>query len=133
MIFTVFKDCLASGELIETMKQGLITLLPKPNKDNRYIENWRPIPLLTSDYKLLTSLFAKRLKPCLEDIISITQSGFIKGRHISNNIRLVLDMMDYSDLNEEGAIILFLDFYKAFDSIEHEFIYTALDKFGFGF
>lgn len=41
-------------------------------------------------------------------------------------------MMDYPDLIEEGAIILFLDFYKAFDSIEHEFIYTALDKFGFG-
>lgn len=38
-------------------------------------------------------------------------------------------MIDCSDLIEEGAIIMFLDFYKA---IEHEFIYTAVNKFGFG-
>ncbi len=46
-------------------------------------------------------------------------SGFMKGRNISNNIRLVLDLLDYSDLVNEEALILFLDFYKAFDTVEH--------------
>uniref|UniRef100_A0A1A8GMK6 Reverse transcriptase domain-containing protein n=1 Tax=Nothobranchius korthausae TaxID=1143690 RepID=A0A1A8GMK6_9TELE len=53
-------------------------------------------------------------------------------RHISNNIRLVLDILDYSDLILDDSFILFLDFYKAFDSIEHEFIFLSLKKFGLG-
>ncbi len=115
----VFEDCLSPGELLVSMKKGLITLLPKPNKDNPH---WKLVahPSPKSCYKWLTFLFAKRLRlKRLKKLNYLTQSGFIKGRHISNKIHLVWDMMDYSDLIEEGAIILFLDFYKAFDSIEH--------------
>ncbi|KAI2650693.1 hypothetical protein H4Q32_000737 [Labeo rohita] len=114
------------------MKQGLICLIPKPNKDSNCLDNWRPITLLNSDYKILASVYADKLKPCLANIISNTQSGFLKGRHISNNIRLILDILDYSDLINKEALILFIDFYKAFDSVEHLFIFEALSKFGFG-
>ena len=51
---------------------------------------------------------------------------------LSNNIRLVLDLLDYSEYVESQAVIVFLDFYKAFDTVEHQFIYRALDLFGFG-
>ncbi len=132
LILDVFKECLDRGELSESMKQGLITLIPKSNKDKKFLDNWRPINLLNSDYKLLASLYARRLKPCLEEVISLTQSGFMKGRHISNNIRLVLDLLDYSELVNDDALILFLDFYKAFDTVEHAFMYEALRHFGFG-
>ncbi len=128
----MFNECAVNGELTESMKQGVITLLPKPNKDILHLDNWRPITLLNSDYKLLASLYANRLKPCLEEIVSATQSGFMKGRNISNNIRLVLDLLDYSDLVNEEALILFLDFYKAFDTVEHNFMYQTLNYFGFG-
>lgn len=131
-ILDVFKECLDRGELAESMKQGIITLIPKSNKDKKFLDNWRPITLLNSDYKLLAALYARRLKPCLEEVISITQSGFMRGRHISNNIRLVLDLLDYSELVNDDALILFLDFYKAFDTVEHAFMYEALRHFGFG-
>lgn len=68
----------------------------------------------------------------MDHIIDETQSGFMRNRHISNNIRLVLDLIDYSDLCTDNRFILFIDFYKAFDTIEHEFIFHALEKFGFG-
>lgn len=45
-----------------TMKQGVITLVPKPGKDKRYIDNLRPITLLNVYYKLFTMIFANRLK-----------------------------------------------------------------------
>lgn len=61
------------------------------------VENWHPISLLTIDYKNLALVFAKRFKTGLDDLISETQSGFIKNRHIMNNIRLVLDLLHYSD------------------------------------
>ena len=51
-------------------------------------------------------------------------------RHIANNIRLVLDLLDFSAFIDGDSLILFVDFYKAFDSLEHEFIYLALKSLG---
>ncbi len=56
----------------------------------------------------------------------------MKGRSIHNNIRLVFDLLDYRHLIEDDGFILFIDFYKAFDSIEHPFIFVFLRLFGFG-
>jgi len=131
-LFHMYKECISRGEMTSTMKQGVISLIPKSNKDPLLIDNWRPITLLTLDYKLLASVYAKRLRTGLDHIISESQSGFMKGRHISNNIRLVLDLLDYSNLIQSDGLILFLDFYKAFDSLEHNFIFRTLELFGFG-
>ncbi len=60
------------------------------------------------------------------------QSAFIKGRYIQNHIRLILDMIDYQSLIQSESLILFIDFFKAFDTVEHEFIFTTLRMFGFG-
>ncbi len=66
----------------------------------------------------------------LSQDISETQSGFNKGRLIHNNIRLVLDLIDYGHLIKDDGFVLFLDFYKAFDTVEHEFILHAIKCFG---
>jgi len=114
------------------MKQGLITLIPKQGKDKRYINNLRPITLLNTDYKLFSHVIADRLRNGLADVISDTQSGFLRDRSIHNNIRLALDLLDYKHLIKDDGIILFLDFYKAFDMVEHRFLLRTLECFGFG-
>lgn len=96
------------------------------------IDNWRPICLLNNDYKILALLLAKSIKEVLDAIIDETQSGFLRNRHISNNVRLVLDILDYSDLITEDSFILFLDFYKAFDTVQHQFLFHSLERLGFG-
>ena len=90
----MYEECISQKEMSTTMKQGIISLIPKPDKDILLIDNWRPITLLTIDYKILSLAFANRLKTGLDNIVAETQSGFMKGRHISNNIRLVLDLLD---------------------------------------
>lgn len=132
LVYGMLTEILEKGSLTHTMKQGVITLIPKPGKDPTLLDNLRPITLLNNDYKLLTHIFANRLKSGITQIISDTQSGFLKGRSIHNNIRLVLDLIDYNNLIDNEGFILFLDFYKAFDMIEHEFMFQALDLFGFG-
>ena len=92
---------------MSTMKQGLITLIPKPGKDKRILDNLRPITLLNTDYKILSGAIAARLKDGISSIISETQSGFIKGRLIHNNIRLVLDLLDYSHMVQESGFTVF--------------------------
>lgn len=115
-----------------TMTQGLITLIPKSKKGPFIIDNWRPISLLNNDYKILAVVFAIRFKRVLNSIIDKNQSGFMSNRHIFNNIRLVLDLIDYAGLINDDSFILFLDFFKAFNTVEHPFIYTCLYKLGFG-
>lgn len=76
------------------MTQGLITLIPKPKKDLLLIDSWRPICLLNNNYKIVALVFAQRIKPVLESITDEEQFGFLPNRHISNNIGLILDMLN---------------------------------------
>ncbi len=92
LLFKAFFECIQDNSLSSTMKQGLITLIPKPGKDARQIDNLRPITLLNCDYTILAHIFSDRLKNKLNQVISESQSGFLKGRSIHNNIRLMLHL-----------------------------------------
>ena len=50
------------GELSVTQKEGIITCIPKGNKDKQYLKNWRPISLLNVTYKIVSSCIANRIK-----------------------------------------------------------------------
>lgn len=131
-LYKALRGCIHRKELMTSMKQGLITLIPKTGKDKRILDNLRPITLLNTDYKIFSGAVAFRLKEGISSIISETQSGFLKNRSIHNNIRLVLDLLEYKNEIDGGGFLLFLDFYKAFDRVEHPFIIKTLHKFGFG-
>lgn len=126
----VFRESIEKETLPPTLTQGVIALIPKPKKDLTNLDNWPPITFLNKDYKIFATIFAKRMKACLDTIIDETQSGFMRGRHIMNIIRLVLDLLDYNELVEHNSFIIFLDFYTAFDSAEHNFIFKSAEKFG---
>ncbi len=98
----VFRESIEKEALPPTLMQGIIRLIPKPKKDLTNSDYWRPITLLNNDYKISTIIFAKRLKNCLDTVIDETQSGFMRDQHIMNNIRLVLDLLDYIDLLEHN-------------------------------
>ncbi len=108
----VYNECYLNEELCTSMKQGLITLTPKPGKDLLSLDNWRQITLLNLDYEILSLVLAKRLKTGLSDIINETQTGFMPKLHINCNIRLILDLIDYANYINSDAIILFQDFYQ---------------------
>jgi len=48
----------------------------------------------------------------------------LKGCYIGNNIRLILDLIDYRHLIADDSFILFIDFYKVFDTVEHSFMFN---------
>lgn len=60
--------------------------------------------------KKISGAFAARLKRGISNIISETPSGFLGGRSIHNNIRLVLDLLDYGDMVQGSGFLIFLDF-----------------------
>lgn len=127
-------DCLAEGftegKLAESQRIGILSLMFKKNDPND-LNNWRPLTLLNIDYKILAHCLAERIKPLLPKIINTDQNGFIKGRNITFNIRLIQDIIDYAEKSNITGAILFLDFAKAFDTVEWEFMFSALRNFGF--
>jgi exonuclease III len=115
-----------------TQKQGVITCLPKPGKPRNSLKNWRPISLLNFSYKLMSSCVAERIKLVLDNIIHDDQKGFIPGRFIGENIRLLYDIIFETQKQNKPGMLLLIDFEKAFDTVSWCFIKKTLDVFNFG-
>ena len=123
---------LQEGELSVTQKQGIITCLPKDNKPRHFLKNWRPISLLNTVYKIGSGVIASRVKKVLDKLINLDQTGFISGRYIGDNIRLVYDILQYTEEQDIPGLLLLIDFEKAFDSISWDFLLSVLQFFNFG-
>ena len=66
---------------------------------------------------MASGCIADRIKQFLDKIIHKDQSGFIKGRYIGENIRLMYDIMHYPESHNIPGLLLLVDFEKAFDSV----------------
>ena len=120
------------GRLSVTQRQGVIICIPKEGKDKRFLSNWRPITLLNTSYKIASACIAARIKHVLPSIIHGDQTGFLAGRYIGENVRLIYDVLYHTEKYSIPGQILLIDFLKAFDSVSWSFIEKCLDFFNFG-
>ena len=95
---------LMHGELSVEQKRGIISLLPTKDKDWLYLKNWRPISLLNADYKILAMPLALRIIDFVPELINEDQTGYTKGRFISSNIRIIENIMIYTESNNIKGI-----------------------------
>ena len=93
-------------------------LIPKKDTNPHLIENWRPLTLLNCDYKIATKAITNRIKSVIPQLINNDQTGFLKGRFIGENMRLIDSVINYTAQQEIPGLLLFIDFEKAFDSLE---------------
>ena len=107
-------------------RRGLISLLPKKKKLLYQLKNWRPVSLLNCDCKIATKAIAGRMKTVLPSIINPDQTGFLKGRFIGENIRQIDGVIDYTEFMGIPGLLLFVNFEKAFDTLEWSFIVKTL-------
>ena len=119
------------GELFITHRRGVITLVPKKGNQMQ-LKNKRPICLLDVVYKIIAKVIANRLGNVVDKLVHNNQTGFIKGRYIGENLRLISDVIDYCDMDNIEGILMAIDYRNAFDSVEHDFIIHSLKCFNFG-
>ena len=120
------------GELSTSQRQAVITLIEKKGKDKRYIKNWRPISLLNVDAKILSKILASRVKKVISSLITSDQTAYVPGRVIGESIRLTSDLSEYSNIQNIPGYLVTVDIEKAFGSVDHTFLCSVLQKFGFG-
>ena len=131
LIVSYINDAFHDGEFFFTQRRGYVTLLPKKGDQTRLC-NKRPIVLLDTIYKIVAKVLAIRMSNVIDKLIGSDQTGFIKGRNIGENIRLMADVLHYCDKQDIPGILMNLDFAAAFDSIEHSFMFRTLSEFNFG-
>ena len=115
-----------------SQRQAVITLIEKEGKDRCKLKNWRPISLLNVDYKIVSKVLAMRMEKIIHKLINTDQSGFVKGRFIGESVRNIQDILDFTKQRNIPGLLLFLDFEKAFDSVQWNYFFDTLKTMNFG-
>ncbi|WZZ64930.1 hypothetical protein YC2023_076300 [Brassica napus] len=124
---------LISGEMDPRLNIAHICMIPKTERPTRMTE-LRPISLCNVGYKIISKVLCQRLKVYLPTLVSETQSAFVAGRLISDNILIAQEMFHGLRTNKacQGKYMAVkTDMSKAYDRIEWEFIKALLQKMGF--
>ena len=119
-------------ELHMTAKEDIISLLEKPGKDQLFIQNFRPLSLLCTDYKIFAKIISNRLSIVMNELIHPDQTGFMKNRFIAQNLMDLNAVITVCEQEKIPATVTFVDFYKAYDMIEWKSLYKLLKVYNFG-
>ena len=82
--------------------------------------------------KIVSNILALRMKKGVPNLINYDQTAYVKGRFIGESIRIIDDILYHADQENLDGILFAADMEKAFDSLEHAFIFSTIAKFGFG-
>ena len=125
--------CLNSGKILKAINHTYITLIPKVQNLEEVME-FRPISLCNVIYKLISKVLENRLKTLLPTIISKSQSAFIPGRLITDNILVAFETlhhMQHQRTGRMGSMAMKLDMSKAYDRVEWKYLKGVMQKMGF--
>ncbi|CAM2118323.1 unnamed protein product [Caretta caretta] len=128
-LVTVWAESLQSGVL--SCRRTVLTLLPKKG-DLRDLRNWRPVSLLSTDYKIVAKAISLRLGSVLADVIHSDQTYTVPDRSIFDNLFQVQDLLELGRRDSLSFALLSLDQEKAFDRVDHGYLLSTLQAFGFG-
>ena len=107
-------------------------VIPKKRKDKSFLENWRPLSLLNVDYKITSKATAHGISKVLPTIVKEDQTGYVQGRYIGQNITLITDIVKVTEPESIPGLAIFIDFKKAFDTVDWNFLFRTLQAFNFG-
>jgi ribonuclease HI/exonuclease III len=116
---------------------GHAVIIPLKKKgDSPNAMDYRPISLLQTSYKIFTRIWAERVQQSLGTVINGDQNGFVRGRNMSNNIRIVTATLRsaYANPGEriaDAPALVLLDYAKAYDTLDRNYVQLALAAFGY--
>ena len=115
---------------VPRLNYGVISLIPKV-KGADTIKQYRPITLINVPFKICSKAYATRLAPVAQRDLNHSQSGFLKGRNILEGLVVLQEIVHELKRTRQPAVLLKLDFEKAYDRVNWEFIREVLTRKGF--
>ncbi|MCH85424.1 cysteine-rich receptor-like protein kinase, partial [Trifolium medium] len=132
-----FHSILASrrrGNAISSLQVGLnatfIALIPKVDSPQR-LNDFRPISLVSSLYKILAKVLANRLRLVMGSVISESQTAFVKDRQILDGILIANEVVDEARRSKKELMLFKVDFEKAYDSVDWGYLDDVMGRMGF--
>ena len=129
-IFSFVSEAIQQAHIAEELNISKIALLPK-SEDRSRVQNFRPISLLNTLYKIVAKVYANRMKPLLHNWILPSQTGFVPNRFILDNIFLAFEAIEWTLENKQALSMLLLDFEKAYDRVNWSFLRHTMARMGF--
>jgi hypothetical protein len=132
-IFEATKEWLDRGYFPSSLNETNICLIPKC-ENHVTMKDLRPISLCNVLYKMVSKLFANRLKGCLEKCVSEEQSAFVEGRSILDNALIAIEVihaLKRKTRGRKGELALKIDISKAYDKVDWGFLRGMLERLGF--
>ena len=83
------------------------------------------------DYKIISKAFTAWLKDVLPDLIFLQQTVYVANPPIGESTRLISDFLEIFNKSKINRYLVTADIEKKFNSLDHDFVITAIEKFGF--
>ncbi|GAU51587.1 hypothetical protein TSUD_414310 [Trifolium subterraneum] len=119
-----------NGKLTKGLNATFIALIPKVDSPQR-LNDFRPISLVGSLYKILAKVLANRLRLVVGSVISESQSAFVKGRQILDGILIANEVVDEARRSKKDLMLFKVDFEKAYDSVDWGYLDSVMGSMGF--
>ena len=116
------------GPVSDAQKYGHILCLPK-KVASASPEDYRPLTILNTGYKLLNRITANRLRPWMKDILHHNQYCGRNDQTIFEAIATVRDIITYAEGTNILICLLSIDFKDAYDRMSHSFLFTILREY----
>lgn len=130
-VIAAVNEFFLNGRLLKDLNNTTIALIPKLPRACK-LGDFRPISCCNLIYKIISKIISNRLKGVLQDSISPSQSAFLKGRSLGENVLLSSELIrDYGKASCEKSSMLKVDIKKAFDTVSWDFVLKLLEAQNF--
>lgn len=129
-IFSFVSESVHTAHIEAELNISKVALLPK-SEDRSRVQNFRPISLLNTLYKIVAKVYANQMKPLLHHWILPSQTGFVPNMCILDNIFLAFEAIEWTLENKQELSMILLDFEKAYDRVNWTFLRHTMAKMGF--
>jgi hypothetical protein len=120
------------GELeLFRLNFAMLTLIPKVEEATE-MKNYRPISSLNCSFKIFSKLLTSRLDVICQSLIAKEQTAFIRGRYILESVVVAHEVVHSVHKTKEPGVAIKLDYEKAYDRVNLDFLIEILKLRGFG-
>ena len=124
------RDFFRTGKLLQRINKTFIALVSK-NSNPMKMNDFRPISLCNTIYKIFAKVLVNILKPFLVKIIGSPQKGFVPGRQILDVAITTHEVIHSMEKHRQPRMAFKLDISKAYDKVNWDFLQDVLERIGF--